>query len=218
MKTALIIFNTLIILTNFISHLANAQMSTDTSSEIHTQMTIDEPKPWGIKLDGTSVVLKGFGLSIGRSFLKKLNTSVFYNQHILESNDDYSFDWLGSYEAEHKAQAYGLRADIYPFTSFERGGFYTSLLIVQVNLKTTIDPIGSDEIRTLETQKAGAIVMAGYEFKRGFLKRLSSALNVGLGYGVGGEYSNNLGGTRNEIENSLHLDAAYSFLFCPLFL
>ena len=198
----------------FSTHQAIAQTSPSTSGESKMAAPL-APKSWGLKVDGSSLLLKGFGLGVGHSFSEKINTSVFYSQHSLESKDDTRsvLGSLGSYNAVHRAQEYGLRADFYPFASFDRGGFYTSVLAVKINLKTTVDPIFSDEIRVLNASKSGLRLIAGYEFKRGFLKRLSSALNIGLGYGAGGAYGNNLGGTKNEINDSLHLDAAYSFLF-----
>jgi hypothetical protein len=163
-------------------------------------------------VDGGSLLLKGFGLGVGYDFFEKVNTTLFYAQNQIEGEAE-RYSALGSYHATHRAQIYGLRADIYPFTSFAAGGFYFSVAAANVKLESTVDPIFSDDVRVLNTSKTGYQTMAGYEFKKGIFRKISSAINIGLGYGIGGAYENNLGGTQNDVRNSVLVDAGYSYLF-----
>ena len=55
----------------FSATIANAQTLPVTTNEAPIE-TLTESKPWGIKVDGESLILDGFGLAISYSFFAKL--------------------------------------------------------------------------------------------------------------------------------------------------
>lgn len=165
------------------------------------------------KVDIFPLLVKGVGVGVGISWAQKFNTELFYSRQVISSKDEDSFSFTSGYHAQHTADMFRIRTDYFPVNVFTEGGWYIGAALAFVNLKTVVDPIFSAPRRTLETNRFGYQVFTGYEFKRGFLKKLSSAIRVGLGYGVGGAVSNNLGGTKNEILDNVLLDATYSYIF-----
>ena len=167
---------------------------------------IEDHKPWTVSADAVPVILKGFGVGFGYAVLNNLNASAFYAQETLKSDTE-TYSFLGTYQAIHRAEIYGARGDFYPGSSVSDGGFYLGVGAAQINLRTKIDPILSDNSITLKKYRLGYQAFLGYDFKGGFLRQISSGIKLGVGYGNGGAFASNLAGTKNEIRDNILLEA-----------
>jgi hypothetical protein len=202
---------TLIFVTFSVSAWAQAQGSSGSSSASADSLGagVSRGSNTGVIIDIGAIINKGFGIGFTRNLSDHVAGQVHYSKQTLEDeegDDDISAS-LGSYSSEHRAEEYGARLD-YFFNSVYRSGFYVGAGIKQINLETQVDPIFSDNKTTLKDEVLGAQGYAGYFFRTG-----ASAIKVGLGYGAGGSYSNNLGGTKNEIKDGLLLDLAFGIVF-----
>ncbi len=159
-----------------------------------------------IILNVGAILNKGFGIGFMRHLSENVAGLVHYSKQTLDSDED-SDSSLSGYSAEHRVEESGVRFDYY-FSTVYQSGFYVGAGLTQINLKTKVDPIFSDDKRTLEADKLGGQGFAGYNIRTGAI-----AAKIGLGYGNGGSFSNNLGGTRNEIKNDLLLDTSISIIF-----
>jgi hypothetical protein len=164
--------------------------------------------PWTVRANGAAMILGGFGLNAGRALSKNVSVEALYNQTRMKDNDD---DTIKGFEAIHNTRTYGLRAD-YLFNGADKSGIYGSLSAVNVELKSEVDPIFSNQKRTITTNETGAQGFGGYQIISQE-KSFNLAARLGLGYGMGGKVATTLGATRNEVGNGLLLDISVGAMF-----
>jgi hypothetical protein len=171
-----------------------------------------EKREWKLSFDMAYLFLKGFGIGFGKAVTPQLSLEGTYAHYEMKTIEDSISSIFFDYDAYHKINTAGLRATYHPFSATNKDGIYISGSLVHAELETTVDPINSDETRTLHNSKNGGQGIIGYQFISGILGQTVGG-RIGLGYGMGAAVQNNLGGTYTEIRDGALFDAAVAVLF-----
>lgn len=180
-------------------------------NSLTTDLT-QEKREWKLSFDMSYLLLKGFGVGFGKAITRQLSLEGTYSHYEMKTLEDSISSVFFDYDAYHKINTVGLRATYHPFSATNKDGLYLSGSLVHAELETTVDPVNSDETRTLHNSKNGGQGIIGYQFISGFMGQTVGG-RIGIGYGMGASVQNNLGGTYTEIRDGALLDAAFAILF-----
>ncbi|WP_413290455.1 hypothetical protein [Bdellovibrio sp. HCB337] len=152
-----------------------------------------------------------YGISLGYDVSPKLNTEITYDHTNMAHNEYRGLIEIGS---ETTANALGLRFNLFPFATTNTSGFYTSIAVNRVDLKTRIGAASYayniNTSKNLNDQHIGRQIYMGYQFQpkhKG--EGLKLASRIGAGYGNGDEYGVRAGWEEYEIKNSFLFDTMF---------
>jgi hypothetical protein len=152
----------------------------------------------------------GYGVGVSYDLSDRLSTEVSMNRKVT-TIQDYSGPQV---RATMAASSTGLRFNFFPFSTIQKGGFYTSLAVSAVDVNSEITSSALPAMKELNDQHTGRQIFAGYYFQprnTGSSTKLTSRL--GAGYGNGNKYVIQQGWNSYEVADSILLDASFLVVF-----
>jgi len=152
----------------------------------------------------------GYGFGVSYDLTDKLNTEVSINRKVTTIEDSSG----PQASATIAANSTGLRFNYFPFSTIQKGGFYTSLAASTVDVNSEITSSLLPAVKELNDQHIGRQIFAGYYFQprnTGSSTKLTSRL--GAGYGNGNKYIIEQGWNSYEVADSILLDASFLVVF-----
>lgn len=171
---------------------------------------------WQFSLDGSDLLLKGFGAELHKSLTENFALGVYHKSFKL-SDPDYKTSFAAS---KHEVSEYGVKLGYFT-NGFSKDGFVLSAAIGNISAKSTgrYDLLGDKypEFRnesSVLSSKTARQIFSSYQFLgANIFQQASIVIRLGLGYGTGGKFSVNYGGTKNEIMDGAIFDINGGILF-----
>ena len=146
-----------------------------------------EKNKLNIILDGTSVLLKGFGIKAVYRLQPQIAVGGFYQNYKLRPNEADAENSVNSYVFDPliKVNTAGVIGEYY-LNGFNSEGVYFSGALVSVNAESTVDNYNG-LTSTSSDSKSGYQIKAGYQFLSQINQNLNIVFQLGVGYGIAGK-------------------------------
>lgn len=165
-----------------------------------------EPKPFTVLLDGSALLLSGFGAKALYSTQDTMAFGAIASYSRLKSDDKENNTTLYyRNDYKHTKTQVGAIAEFYILNQSRKGGMYITLGATSAYVKTEVDSelFGANNS---ESSRIGAIGAVGWHYTERLTDKANVAFQLGFGYGNGGAIQWNYAGTKTEIKDSVLLD------------
>ena len=189
-------------LTALITLISFSALAQDTN-ESETQIK-PEPKPFSVFLDGTAVLMSGFGVKALYAQKDNMAIGVIANYGKLKSDDKNSSLYYRN-DYKHTLTQFGAIGEFYIFNHMRTGGLYFTAGVTSANVKTEVNTelFGANNS---QSSRIGAIGALGWHYTERLTDKANVAFQLGLGYGNGGAVYWTYSGAKTEIRDSVLLD------------
>lgn len=183
-----------------------------TTAETQNNAPITEEKayllnnPTHVILNGTSFLLKGYGIKLGYGLTSNLLVLGTLDKVELSSSSEKDLEDLG-YSYKHTIHKIGAGITLYPFTEINKNGLYITTTYSQSDLKTNVKDTFFKVNSEAKNKKSGLSLTAGYQFTSELANdKLQLLLQFGAGYGESQKVEWQLFGANNDLKPGLILD------------
>lgn len=161
-------------------------------------------KPFTVFLDGTAIILSGFGGKALYSVEDYMAFGAIGYFGTLKSDDKDTTPYYRN-DYKHMLIQYGAVAEFYLLNQARKAGAYLTLGLTNAHVRTEVDTelFGAN---SSENSRLGALAAFGWHYTERLTDRANVVFQLGLGYGNGSRVSWTYAGTDTEIQDSVLID------------
>lgn len=192
--------------------LALGQHAIAQSNVSDMQIPKDSQKSISATIDGTALLLKGFGVKAGIAASDRMIVGGKLSRYQIKVNHENVNNSSSSVfkdfqlEANHTITTGGVFADLFLTNNQDQSGVFISGAVVSTHVKTEAKDIFSNMSST--DSAAGIQALGGYQFVNRMNSNLNMVFQAALGYGNGGRIGwtyNSQSGASTKVQNGLVL-------------
>ena len=164
--------------------------------------SITEDKHFTILVDGTAILLNGFGGKAVYSINDTVAVGGIASYQKLKSTDNEIY----KYDYTHTIGMVGVVAELYIAGVTQKNSAYLTLGANYATVNSEVNDSLFGTSNVADSSRGGLITAFGWQYRERITDTANIIIQVGLGYGNGGAIKWRFSGTETQIENGAHLD------------